>query len=132
MKLCSPRSDRCSFLSQPRPKGRGRRIGSASLSTVRLSVRTTMGTAEEIAAFLAPFPPFAELGRDDLLRAFPQSEGCAYFHARTTLKTGIIASKECAHEAAAPYHRITDLPQIGRASCRERVLISMVRVVLRE
>jgi CBS domain-containing protein len=32
-------------------------------------MRLTMGTAEEIAAFLAPFPPFAELGRDDLLRA---------------------------------------------------------------
>jgi CBS domain-containing protein len=28
----------------------------------------TTGTAEEIAAFLAPFPPFDQLGRDDLLR----------------------------------------------------------------
>jgi signal-transduction protein with cAMP-binding, CBS, and nucleotidyltransferase domain len=28
----------------------------------------TIGTAEEIAGFLARFPPFDQLGRDDLLR----------------------------------------------------------------
>ena len=28
----------------------------------------TIGTAEEIAGFLAPFPPFDQLGRDDLSR----------------------------------------------------------------
>ena len=31
-------------------------------------MRPTIGTAEEIAGFLAPFPPFDQLGRDDLLR----------------------------------------------------------------
>src|SRR5512138_1833784 len=31
-------------------------------------MRPTTGTAEEIADFLAPFPPFDRLGRDDLLR----------------------------------------------------------------
>lgn len=31
-------------------------------------MRPTTGTAEEIADFLAPFPPFDQLGRDDLLR----------------------------------------------------------------
>ena len=31
-------------------------------------MRPTTGTAEEIAGFLAPFPPFDQLGRDDLLR----------------------------------------------------------------
>ena len=31
-------------------------------------MRPTIGTAEEIAGFLAPFPPFEQLGRDDLLR----------------------------------------------------------------
>ena len=50
-------------------------VPGASLSTVRLSVGTTMGTAEEIAAFLAPFPPFAELGRDDFLRAAAAGDG---------------------------------------------------------
>ena len=40
-------------------------------------------------------------GRTDLFR----------LEARTSLKAGKLSSKECAHDAAPPYHRLADFPR---------------------